>query len=344
MEAPCPCQELFGETREGNSCCSPGVRRLTDMVVRRHGISMSVTDSPAGGVQRKPDWLKIQLNTSDSFRYLKKLMREERLNTVCEEARCPNIHECWGQHRTATFMILGDTCTRRCRFCAVKTGLPGAVDRDEPRRVGQSVARMELRHVVITMVNRDDLKDGGAQIMADTVREIRSQAPECTVEVLTSDFMGNRDAIAVVLDAEPAIMSHNLETVRRLTPQVRSRSSYDRTLGVLAAAAELRRDIATKSSLMLGLGETREEVLEAMRDLYAHGVRIVNLGQYLQPSRTHLPVQRYWLPEEFSSLRDAALEMGFVHCDAGPLVRSSYHAGEGYEEYRKKFHPLYQQG
>lgn len=290
---------------------------------------------------RKPDWLKIQLNTTDNFRYLKRLMREEGLNTVCEEAKCPNIHECWGEHRTATFMILGDTCTRRCRFCAVKTGLPGAVDVGEPERVADSVRRMELKHVVITMVNRDDLKDGGAAIMAQTVSAIHAAVPECTVEVLTSDFMGNRDAIETVMAARPEIMSHNLETVRRLTPQVRSRSDYDRSLEVLETAHHIDPAIATKSSLMLGLGESREEILEAMDDLRAHGVEILNLGQYLQPSRTHLPVQYYWLPEEFAELRERALEKGFAHCDAGPLVRSSYHAGEGYENYRKKIHPLY---
>lgn len=294
-------------------------------------------------IQRKPDWLKIQLNTTDNFRYLKKLMREEGLNTVCEEARCPNIHECWGEHRTATFMILGDTCTRRCRFCAVKTGLPGAVDLGEPRRVGESVARMALRHVVITMVNRDDLKDGGAEIMAETVRQIHLSSPDCTVEVLTSDFMGRRESLETVLAADPAIMSHNLETIRRLTPQVRSRSSYDRSLVLLSLARQLREDIATKSSLMLGLGETYDEICQGMDDLREHGVSILNLGQYLQPSRTHLPVQRYWLPEEFAQLREEALERGFVHCDAGPLVRSSYHAGAGYEEYRRKFHPLYRE-
>ena len=292
-------------------------------------------------VTRKPDWLKIQLNTTDNFRYLKRLMREERLNTVCEEARCPNIHECWGKHKTATFMILGDTCTRRCRFCAVKTGLPGAVDRMEPGRVAESVAKMDLRHVVITMVNRDDLKDGGAAILAETVLAIRAAAPECTVEVLTSDFLGNRDAIEIVMDSRPAIMSHNLETIRRLTRQVRSRSDYDRSLHVLAMAKEIDPDSVTKSSLMLGLGETESEVLESMDDLLAHGVAILNLGQYLQPSRTHLPVQRYWTPEDFDRLRGAALGKGFGHCDSGPLVRSSYHAGEGYEEYRKKVHPLY---
>jgi lipoyl synthase len=295
-------------------------------------------------VTRKPEWLKIQLNTNDNFRYLKRLMKEERLNTVCEEARCPNIHECWGEHRTATFMILGDTCTRRCRFCAVKTGLPSAVDLGEPRRVAESVAKMELKHVVITMVNRDDLKDGGAEILANTVRAIHREAPSCSVEVLTSDFMGNRAAIETVMAAQPEIMSHNLETIRRLTPQVRSRSDYDRSLQVLLTAHEIDPRRATKSSLMLGLGESREEILEALDDLRAHAVEIVNLGQYLQPSRTHLPVQKYWSPEEFAELREEALARGFAHCDAGPLVRSSYHADEGYESYRRKIHPLYRDG
>lgn len=292
-------------------------------------------------VQRKPDWLKIQLNTSDSFRYLKNLMREERLNTVCEEARCPNIHECWGEHRTATFMILGDTCTRRCRFCAVKTGLPGAVDYGEPKRVAESVAKMGLRHVVITMVNRDDLKDGGAEVMAATVRAIHREAQECSVEVLTSDFLGNYDAIGTVLAAEPEIMSHNIETVRRLTRQVRSRSDYDRSIDVLRYSGEVAPTIPRKSSIMLGLGETTEEVEETMDDLLSAGVSLLNIGQYLQPSRTHLSVQKYWNPKEFEALRETAEERGFVHCDAGPLVRSSYHAGEGYEEYRRSVHPLY---
>lgn len=294
-------------------------------------------------VIRKPDWLKVQLNTTESFRYLKELTKREGLTTVCEEARCPNIHECWGHHRTATFMILGDTCTRRCRFCAVKTGLPSLVDLSEPARVGASVAELELRHVVITMVNRDDLKDGGAEVMANTVRAIQRQAPACTVEVLTSDFLGSPEAIATVVESKPAIFSHNLETVRRLTPQVRSRSDYDRSLNVLEAAHELAPAGITKSSLMLGLGESRDEIVEAMDDLVAHGVDILNIGQYLQPSRTHLPVQRYWMPEEFAELKDEALSRGFAHCEAGPLVRSSYHAGEGYEEYRRRMHPLYRE-
>ncbi|WP_037546041.1 lipoyl synthase [Spirochaeta lutea] len=294
-------------------------------------------------VTRKPDWLKVQLNTTGSYKEVKKLMKEERLHTVCEEARCPNIHECWGTHKTATFMILGDTCTRRCRFCAVKTGLPSGVDLGEPKRVAQSVAQMGLKHVVITMVNRDDLKDGGALMMANTVRAIRHQAPECSVEVLSSDLMGRRESIQILLESKPEITSHNIETVRRLTPSVRSRSDYDRSLEFLRLAKDLDPQGTTKSSMMLGLGETREEILESMDDLLAVGVSMLNLGQYLQPSRNHLPVQRYWTPEEFTELKERALEKGFAACEAAPLVRSSYHAGQQYETYRRSIHPLYQE-
>ncbi|MFW5689245.1 MAG: lipoyl synthase [Spirochaetota bacterium] len=293
-------------------------------------------------VNPKPEWLKIKLNTNSNFKYLKSLMKDQRLTTVCEEAKCPNIHECWGEHRTATFMILGDTCTRRCRFCAVKTGLPRILDRDEPRRVAESVAEMGLEHVVITMVNRDELADGGAAIMAETVTRIHD-ACSTTVEVLSSDLMGDEDAIRVVCESHPEIMSHNLETVRRLTPSVRSRSTYDRSLRFLKLAKQIDPESATKSSLMLGLGETRDEVLEAMDDLLANDVSLLNLGQYLQPTRTHLPVQKYWTPEEFAELRDRAIEKGFRHCEAGPLVRSSYHAGEQYEHYRRRVHPLYRE-
>lgn len=292
-------------------------------------------------VTRKPEWLKIQLNTNDNFKDLKKMVKEERLHTVCEEARCPNIHECWGKHKTATFMILGDTCTRRCRFCAVKTGLPGAVDHGEPARVADSVAKLQLAHVVITMVTRDDLKDGGAAIVAKTVQEIRKAAPDCGVELLTSDLMADPESIAAVLESKPDIMSHNLETVERLTPIVRSRSYYQRSLKMLNMSKELAPDIVTKSSLMLGLGETRDEILMAMDDLLAQGVSMMNLGQYLQPSRNHQAVQKYWTPEEFAELKERALEKGFDFVEAGPLVRSSYHAGEQYENYRKKIHPLY---
>ena len=294
-------------------------------------------------VNPKPEWLKIRLNTNDNFRYLKGLVKDQRLTTVCEEAKCPNIHECWGKHRTATFMILGDTCTRRCRFCAVKTGLPRVLDRDEPRRVAESVAGMGLDHVVITMVNRDELADGGASVMAETVRLIHELAAKTTVEVLSSDLMGDPQSIRTVAESRPEILSHNLETVRRLTPSVRSRSTYDRSLRFLALAKEIDPQAVTKSSLMLGLGETRDEVLEAVDDLLANSVSLLNLGQYLQPTRTHLAVRKYWTPDEFAELRERALERGFTHCESGPLVRSSYHAGEQYEQYRRRVHPLYQE-
>ncbi len=279
-------------------------------------------------IPRKPEWLKTSLRTNRAFTELKGLLRGQGLHTVCEEAHCPNIHECWGLYRTASFMILGDICTRRCRFCAVKTGLPTGVDRLEPRRVAESVRHMGLRHAHVTMVNRDDLADGGASLMAETVRAIRELVPRCSIEVLTSDFMGNPDSIRTVVESGPDITSHNVETVRRLTRVVRSRSDYDRSLEFLRLARKLAPKGVTKSSLMLGLGERREEVLETLGDLRAAGVDMVNLGQYLQPSRLHAPVARFWTPQEFAELRAAALGMGFRHCESGPLVRSSYHAEE----------------
>ena len=284
--------------------------------------------------ERLPPWFKVRLNTSKSYGSIKRLVQSEGLHTVCQEARCPNLHECWGTHGTASFMILGDTCTRRCRFCAVGTGLPGTVDMLEPMKVAASVMRMGLKHAHVTMVNRDDLPDGGASLMAATVRAIRVRTPGCSVEVLTSDFMGSREAIASVVESAPDIVSHNVETVRRLTPRVRSRSTYERSLLFLRIARELDPRAVTKSSLMLGLGETRDEILSTFDDLRAEDVDMVNLGQYLQPTRNNVPVQRYWTPDEFASLREAALERGFLHCEAGPLVRSSYHAGEQYETLR----------
>lgn len=293
--------------------------------------------SDAPGITRKPPWFKIRLNTSESYIGIKKLVRTEGLHTVCEEARCPNLHECWGTHGTASFMILGDVCTRRCRFCAVGTGLPLAVDVLEPMRVAASVMKMGLKHAHVTMVNRDDLPDGGASVMAATVRAIRVRAPGCSVEVLTSDFMGSREAIEKVVASAPDIVSHNVETVRRLTPRVRSRSSYDRSVEFLRIARELDQRAVVKSSIMLGLGETREEVRETLDDLRAADTDIVNIGQYLQPTRTNIPVQKYWTPDEFAELREDALQKGFLHCEAGPLVRSSYHAGEQYDSFRQNF-------
>ncbi len=293
------------------------------------------------GNMRKPPWLKIAHNTNENFKFIKSLVREKRLATVCEEARCPNIHECWAQHKTATFMILGDTCTRRCRFCAVKTGLPKILDIKEPQRVADSVAELKLSHVVITMVNRDELTDGGSAVVAATVHAIRNAIPSCTVELLTSDFMGSEKAIHTVLDSKPAVMSHNIETVRRLTPLVRSRSDYKRSLDVLRMSYEYAPEIPVKSSIMLGLGEEQTEILQTLDDLRANHVSIVNMGQYLQPTKQHLPVKRYVSPEEFDSLKGKALERGFIHCEAAPLVRSSYHAGLDYEHIRQKLHPLY---
>lgn len=281
---------------------------------------------------RKPDWLKIKLNTNESYTGLKKMMREQKLNTVCEEARCPNIHECWAVRKTATFMILGDICTRACRFCAVKTGLPNELDLQEPERVAESVEQMGLKHVVITAVARDDLKDGGSAVYAETVRAVRRRNPFCTIEVLPSDMLGSFDNLKTLMEARPNIMNHNIETVRRLTPRVRARATYDRTLEFLKRAKELHPDIPTKSSLMIGLGETKEEIIETMDDLRAVGVDIMTIGQYLQPSKKHLKVQKYYHPDEFAEFKEIALSKGFNHCEAGPLVRSSYHADEQVNE------------
>ncbi|WP_096202530.1 lipoyl synthase [Bacillus sp. FJAT-45350] len=281
---------------------------------------------------RKPDWLKIKLTTNETYTGLKKMMREKNLHTVCEEARCPNIHECWAERKTATFMILGDVCTRACRFCAVKTGLPTELDTKEPERVAESVELMGLKHAVITAVARDDLKDGGATIFAETVRAVRKKSPFCTIEVLPSDMMGSLDSLRTLMDSKPNILNHNIETVRRLTPRVRARATYDRSLEFLRRAKELQPQIPTKSSLMIGIGETWDEILEVMDDLRANNVDIMTIGQYLQPSRKHLKVEKYYSPDEFAELKEIALSKGFNHCEAGPLVRSSYHADEQVNE------------
>ncbi|WP_338750970.1 lipoyl synthase [Bacillus sp. FJAT-52991] len=277
---------------------------------------------------RKPDWLKIKLNTNKNYTGLKKMMRENNLHTVCEEAKCPNIHECWAVRRTATFMIFGDVCTRACRFCAVKTGLPTELDWKEPERVADSVQLMNLKHVVITAVARDDLKDGGAAVFAETVRAIRRKNPFTSIEVLPSDMGGIEENLKMLMDARPDILNHNIETVKRLSPRVRARATYERSLEFLRRAKEMQPDIPTKSSIMIGLGETKEEIIEAMDDLRANNVDIVTLGQYLQPSKKHLKVQKYYHPDEFAELREIAMTKGFSHCEAGPLVRSSYHADE----------------
>ena len=277
---------------------------------------------------RKPEWLKIKLNTNENYTDLKKLMREKNLHTVCEEAKCPNIHECWAVRRTATFMILGSVCTRACRFCAVKTGLPTELDIAEPERVADSVALMNLKHVVITMVARDDLKDGGAKVLAETVRAIRRKSPFTTIEVLPSDLSGDYENLKMLMDAKPDILNHNIETVRELTPRIRARATYERSLEFLKRAKEMQPEIPTKSSLMIGLGETKEQIIQTMDDLRENNVDIMTIGQYLQPSKKHLKVQKYYHPDEFAELREIAMSKGFSHCEAGPLVRSSYHADE----------------
>jgi len=277
---------------------------------------------------RKPEWLKIKLNTNENYTGLKKMMREKNLHTVCEEAKCPNIHECWAVRKTATFMILGDICTRACRFCAVKTGLPTELDLKEPERVADSVSLMGLKHAVITAVARDDLKDGGAAVFAETVRAIRRKSPFTSVEVLPSDMGGVYENLKILMDAKPDILNHNIETVRRLSDRVRARAKYDRSLEFLRRAKEMQPSIPTKSSIMIGLGETKEEIIETMDDLRANDVDIMTIGQYLQPSKKHLKVQKYYHPDEFNELKEIALSKGFSHCEAGPLVRSSYHADE----------------
>jgi lipoic acid synthetase len=279
---------------------------------------------------RRPPWLKVRLRTDESYRRLRSLVSELRLHTVCTEARCPNIWECWNAG-TATFMILGDTCTRRCGFCNVKSGRPAAgVDRDEPRHVAEAVARLGLRHAVITSVDRDDLPDGGAGHFREVILAIREEIPGCAVEVLTPDFKNKNGALDVVLDARPAVFAHNVETVPRLYRSARPGSRYRGSLALLSGAARTRdrerSGLRVKSSLMLGLGERDEEIVDVLRDLRSAGTDVVTLGQYLQPTREHLPVQRFVTPRQFDDLRRVAAEMGFAHVESGPLVRSSYHA------------------
>ncbi len=276
----------------------------------------------------KPAWLRKPLVHGGGA--VQRTVHGLKLHTVCEEARCPNRNECWGHDRTATFLLLGDTCTRGCGFCSVRTGRPAPPDPGEPARVAEAVAHMGLGYVVLTMSTRDDLEDGGAGLLADTVRAIRARTPGCRVEVLASDFAGREASLAALLRAAPKVVGHNLETVRRLTPAVRSRASYEGSLTFLRRARALRPAGITKSALMLGLGETRDDVLAAFDDLRAADVDVVAVGQYLQPTRANLPVQRYWTPEEFADLKAEALRRGFVHCESGPWVRSSYRADAMY--------------
>jgi lipoyl synthase len=275
----------------------------------------------------KPQWLRAKAPVGDNFHNLKRLARGLGLHTVCESAQCPNIGECWN-HKTATFMLLGDICTRRCGFCAVPKGRPGPIDWDEPRRVAEAVATLGLKHAVVTSVNRDDDNIGSAKVFAQTIHEIRELTPDCRIEVLIPDFQGLEESLRIVLEARPDVLNHNTETVPRLYRAVRSGARYERTLALLENAKQISPGTVTKSGVMVGLGESSEELIEVFRDLGTRGVDILTVGQYLRPSKDHLPIARFYEPEEFVYLRKQALRFGFRHVESGPLVRSSYHAHE----------------
>lgn len=304
-------ETFFGEQRD-----------LSDLI-RVKDIQKSGTASAKP--RRRPPWLKVRAPSGESYSNLKRLMRSKSLHTICEEARCPNIGECWG-HGTATFLILGDVCTRSCRFCDVRTGRPAAIDWEEPERVAQAVKAMDLKHVVITSVNRDERKDGGAPIFALCIERIRQVHAGCSIEVLIPDFKGDIDALKIVTDARPDILNHNVETVKRLFRDVQPQDRYEWAMLTLANAKQLWPEVVTKSGIMVGLGETYAEVVDVMRDLRAIGVDILTIGQYLQPSRKHMPIDRFYTPEEFAELAHRGEEMGFSWVESGPLVRSSYNA------------------
>jgi len=277
------------------------------------------------GRPRLPSWFKIRARTGPDYLDIKHTMEQLKLHTICEEARCPNVWECWNA-RTATFLILGDICTRRCHYCAVTTGRPVVLDREEPRRVAEAIQALGLRHAVVTSVNRDELEDGGAAIFAETIKHIRWLIPACTIEVLIPDFEGNEAALATVTAEKPDILNHNIETVRRLFPAIRPQGKYDRSIELLQKAK--RMGMRTKSGLMLGMGETMDEIREVMRDLRVAECDIMTIGQYLQPTKVHLPVARFYDPSEFVLLKEEGMALGFTHVESGPLVRSSYHADQ----------------
>jgi len=273
--------------------------------------------------RRKPDWLKIKVPLGTNYRLVNKIIEENNLHTICTSGKCPNMAECWG-NGTATLMILGDICTRACKFCAVKTGRPLSVDNLEPEKVAQSVKKLKLKHVVLTSVDRDDLEDGGARIWAETITKIKELNPVTTIETLIPDFDGNEEHIKTVIDAAPEVISHNIETVERLTPQIRSRAKYERSMKVLKFLSD--NGVTTKSGIMVGLGETFEEVIETLKDMHSNGVTIVTIGQYLQPTKKHLAVEEYITPEIFEKYKEEGFKIGFKFIESGPLVRSSYHA------------------
>lgn len=283
---------------------------------------ITITSEPVAK-PKKPEWLKVKLPIGEEYRKVRGLVDNFKLHTICESGNCPNMGECWGAG-TATFMILGNVCTRSCGFCAVATGRPAPVDREEPMRVAESVKRMKIKHCVITCVDRDDLKDGGSEIWAETIRAVRKISPGTTLETLIGDFAGNKENLQRVIDEKPEVISHNLETVRRLTKQVRVQAKYDRSLEVLKRISESGARI--KSGIMLGLGESEDEILQSMEDLIRNGVQILTLGQYLQPTKEHLPVAEFVHPDRFKKYKETGLQMGFRYVESGPLVRSSYHA------------------
>jgi lipoic acid synthetase len=295
----------------------------------------SAASSAAQWPEKKPRWLRVRAPGGDRYRDLKLLMKTMGLNSVCEEARCPNIGECWDSG-TATFLIMGDRCTRNCPYCAIAHGRPDELDEDEPRRVAEMIEQLRLRHVVITSVDRDDLPDGGARIFAWVIEEIRGRLPDCSIEVLTPDFRGMPDAISRVMAARPEIFNHNMETTRRLHKMARPGGRYDRSLEVLRTARGLDDEVLIKTGIMLGLGENGDDVREFMGDALEAGVQILTIGQYLRPSEAHLPIDRYVSPEEFGAWKELGEEMGFLHVESGPLVRSSYHAREQVEELRAR--------
>ena len=293
-----------------------------------------VKDSVLGRTP-KPEWLKVRAPGSENYLRLRGLMRDLGLHTVCEEAHCPNIGECW-HHGTATFMIMGDVCTRACGYCNVRHGAPASLDREEPAKLADAVAAMSLDYVVVTSVDRDDLEDFGASVFADTIRSIRAKRPECRIEVLIPDFQGNAAALQVVLDAGPDVLNHNTETVPRLYRAARPGGRYTRALELLDRARRYRSDIPTKTGVMVGLGETVDELVAVFKDLRQVDCQILTIGQYLRPSLAHLPMDRYYTPDEFRALKQAALDLGFGHVESGPLVRSSYHAHEQADSYARQ--------
>jgi lipoyl synthase len=286
-------------------------------------LELPVVATPPIEKAVRPDWLRVRLPHGESYRKVRALIDQHQLHTVCESARCPNMGECWGEG-TATFMILGNICTRSCSFCAVATGRPTELDQDEPRRVGDAIRLMQIKHAVLTSVNRDELTDGGASIWAATIREVRAQSPGTTLETLIPDFRARWDALELVLAERPEVVSHNMETVKRLYRRVRPQARYERSLEQIRRTRDY--GLRTKSGVMLGLGETEPEVIEIMTDLVAHGCHVLTLGQYLQPTKLHLPVERFVTPDEFAHYREIGLELGLKYVESGPLVRSSYHS------------------